>query len=51
MQFVIKNDFDEMVTFDIQKREEIYGQRKKRIRRSIIDKQQPNYWTLTPLTL
>ncbi|CAF4296171.1 unnamed protein product [Rotaria socialis] len=34
-----------------QMREEIYGQRKKRIRRSKIDELQPNYWTLTPLPL
>ncbi|CAF3324463.1 unnamed protein product [Rotaria socialis] len=49
--FTLINDIGETISFDINRREEIYGQRKKRIRRSKIDELQPNYWTLTPLPL
>ena len=43
------NEIGEKVTIDLNKFEEIYGTRIKRIRRSKLDEQQPTYWTLTPL--
>lgn len=51
LQFTILNQFEERVSFDLNKWEEIYGTRIKRIRRSKLDEQQPTYWTLTPLNL
>ena len=36
---------------NLEKLEEIYGTRIKRMRRCKIDETQPNYWTLTPLPL
>ncbi|CAF1179566.1 unnamed protein product [Rotaria sp. Silwood1] len=47
--FTLINELGENISIDINKMEEIYGQRIKRIRRSKIDEQQPPYWTLTPL--
>ncbi|CAF1131801.1 unnamed protein product [Rotaria sordida] len=49
--FTLINQLDENILIDINKMEEIYGQRIKRIRRLKIDEQQPSYWTLTPLNL
>ncbi|CAF2505584.1 unnamed protein product [Rotaria sp. Silwood2] len=49
--FKLINDLGETVSIDINKMEEIYSGRIKRIRRLKIDEQQPSYWTLTPLNL
>lgn len=48
-KFTMRNTIGEKITIDLSKSLEIYGTRIKRMRRTKVDEQLPNYWTPTLL--